>query len=207
MALAPASIVLAIALFSESLFIFLLTLGIWLWGERRGVAAGIAFGLATLCRPVLLPFAALVAVAALVFRFNRALHLRIALCAAIVVTPWIVRNAVTQHAFIPVSTLGWGANVFLGTIDTPYGKDTVWTASARDPAFTAIIATQTSEVDAERCLFAAGVARVVEAPLHWLLVAQLPVLTDERYGLPMVPMLVVYAAVALSRPRNARARP
>jgi 4-amino-4-deoxy-L-arabinose transferase-like glycosyltransferase len=266
MALAPASILLSVALYSESLCIFLLTLATWFWGRGQGVLAGVAFGLAALARAVVLPFIVVLALLSVVWRHNRALHLRIVLCAVLVIAPWTVRNMVTQHRFIPVATLGWGANLFLGTIDTEYGKDTVWTAVERDPEYKRILQGASSEVDAERHLFDAALARVAADPMHWLgvrlrqyprlfvqspsylypyvplptlviriaylagtvlfmglaawgtvralrrwpqtyhlaafplfiLAAQIPFLTDERYGLPMVPMFVVFAALSLT---------
>ena len=266
MALAPASIALSSSLYAESLCIFLLTLATWLWGRQQGVLAGIAFGAAALARAVVLPFLAALALLALIWRFNRSLHLTIVLCAVLVIAPWTIRNMATQHRFVPVATLGWGANLFLGTVDTQYGKDTVWTAVDREPVYRAIQESSMSEVEAEKRLFDAAVTRIAADPLLWLgvrlrqyprlfvqspaflypllplptliirivylvgtvaflglalwgmavallrwpdsyhiaafplfvLVAQLPFLTDERYGLPMAPMLVVFAAFALS---------
>lgn len=271
MALAPASLLLSIALFSENLFIFLMTLSIWLWGRGRGVLAGIALGAAALTRAVALPFIAILALLALVWRFNRPLHLKIALCAVLVIAPWMIRNLETFHRFVPVATLGWGANLFHGTIDTEYGKDTVHTAVNRDPTFTAIVEAPISALEAEKRMFDAAVERIAADPLRWIgvrlrqyprlffespnylypltplpspvvrtlffagtlvflglalvggvlalrrwrdtyhvvafplfiLAAHLPVVTMERYGLPMVPMLIVLAAIALSCRRAA----
>src|SRR2546422_11215874 len=107
---------------SEILFTFLLTMGLWLWGQRLGWLAGILLGAATLTRAVLLPFVIVLAVMAVVHKFNRALHMKIVLGAMLVILPWTIRNAVTQHALIPVAVQGWGSNLLFGTIDVPYGS-------------------------------------------------------------------------------------
>ncbi|MBS0542013.1 MAG: glycosyltransferase family 39 protein [Proteobacteria bacterium] len=271
MALAPASLFLSAAIFSENLFIFLMTLSVWLWGRGQGVLAGMALGAATLTRAVVLPFIAILAVLALVWRFNRALHFKIVLCAVLVIAPWTIRNIETFHRFVPVATLGWGANLFLGTVDTAYGKDTVWSAVNRDPTYLAIKEAPIYAREAEKRMFDAAVERIAADPLHWLgvrlrqyprlffespnmiypltplnssieralyllgtvaflglaafgtvlalrrwretyhvmafplfiLAAHIPVLTLERYGLPMVPMLIVLAAFAFSSRRDA----
>lgn len=169
MAVAPLSAYFAGLLMTHVLFTFLLTLGLWLWGEGRPLAAGIVLGLAALTRSALLPLLLLLLAVALLFRFRRGVHLKVALAALVVIAPWTLRNAVTQHAFIPIASMGWGANIFLGTFDVPYGgSGSVWTQSADE--MKAIIGSSASVADAEGRMFSEGIRRIARDPLHWLVV-------------------------------------
>jgi len=170
MAVAPLSIYLTTLLLTETLFSFLLTAGLWAWGRQQGILAGILIGAATLTRAVALPFVAVIALMAIVLRFNRGLHARIALAAVLVIAPWTIRNVVTQQAFIPVASMGWGANILVGTIDVPYGASDLWERVHADPAFTAIIETSRTEREAEGKMMAEGLRRIREAPVDWLMV-------------------------------------
>ncbi len=58
MALAPMTGYFTAVILTETLFTFLLTLAIFSWGREKRVLAGVAFGLAALTRPGLLPFIA-----------------------------------------------------------------------------------------------------------------------------------------------------
>jgi 4-amino-4-deoxy-L-arabinose transferase-like glycosyltransferase len=176
--LAPLTIFTTTVLLTETLFSFLLMLGLWFWGRQQGFVAGLLIGMATLTRAVLSPLLGVVALLAVVLKFNRATHVKLLLGALLVIAPWTARNAATQHAFIPVASMGWGANVLLATVDVPYGAGNVWavidqggasTKFVRD-SFADAIRTSSSEAQAESRMFAAGMAEIAKAPVHWFLV-------------------------------------
>ncbi len=264
MALAPASIHVTASIMSEILFTFLLTLGLWLWGRRIGWLAGMVLGAATLTRAVLMPFILMLALMALVHKFNRGLHAKIVLGALAVVLPWTVRNAVTQHALVPIAVQGWGSNLLFATVDVPYGSGDPWLLYGADSTLLNILKTTHSESEAEPQMARAALQIISQHPLHWfwvrtkqyprlfiaspaylyqfvplprqvirgiflfgdflllvlsfigvfmarrewrrtyhlalfpllLSIMQFPVLTDWRYGIPMVPMMVIFAAFA-----------
>jgi 4-amino-4-deoxy-L-arabinose transferase-like glycosyltransferase len=168
MALAPTSSALVLSVLTETLFAFLLTSCLWLWGRQQGFLAGLLLGAATLTRPVSLFLVLLVGVAGLAVNFNRALHLRIAVGAVLVIAPWTLRNAITQHDFIPVATYGWGSTPFIGTIDVPYGSGQPALTWFADKELLDIIATSPTETVAERRLAQAARERIVRDPLRWL---------------------------------------
>ena len=166
MALAPQSAFWSATVMSDTLFTSLLTLGLWLWGRRMGLHAGIALGAATLTRAVLLPIVIATVLLAAISKFNRTLHLRIALGVLLVIFPWAVRNAVTQHAFVPVAVQGWGSSLLLSTIDVPYGSGR-WSFYLSDSKVRDIIAGAPSETDAERQMMRAAMERISAHPLRW----------------------------------------
>lgn len=167
-ALGPLNALLAASIVAETLFSFLLSAGLWLWGKQHGFFAGLLIGAAALTRAILLPIILLIALLAIVLRFNRAIHARIAVAALLVIAPWTARNVVTQHALIPVSTMGWGANILLGTREVPYGSGNVFFTYIRDNDFMDAIHTSTTETEAESRMIRIGLERIRQAPLHWL---------------------------------------
>ena len=166
--LAPLATYTTTTILADTLFCFVLTCHVWLWDRRRGLAAGLMMGAAVLARAVLLPTALLIGVAALLLKFNRMLHARIMLGALLVIVPWTVRNAVTQHAFIPVATMGWGANVLLGTRDVPYGSGNPFLTYMQDQTFVDIIKDAPTEAEAEKLMLHEGLRRIVQKPLSWM---------------------------------------
>jgi 4-amino-4-deoxy-L-arabinose transferase-like glycosyltransferase len=176
-ALSPLSIITTSSVMSETLFTFLLILGIWLWSLQRGVSAGITFGLAALTRPVMLPFIILIALLALFFNFNRRLHTKIAFFALLTLAPWTIRNAVTFDSFIPIQTYGWGANLLLGTIEVPYGTGGyVWESFNTDKDFEASKRSEPTEAGAEKKMLQIALSRIKTDPIgwFWLRVKQYP---------------------------------
>ena len=168
MALAPRSVHMTATVMSEILFSFLLTVALWLWGQPRGWLAGILLGAATLTRAVSLPFIVLLALITGVLKFNRTLHLRIVLGAMLVILPWTIRNAVTQHAFIPVAAQGWGSNLLVGTIDVPYGSGNPWPQYIADGEVREILQTTHSESEAEKQMVRVALQKILRNPLQWL---------------------------------------
>lgn len=167
MALGPNTAAATATLLTETLFTFLLTGCVWLWMRRRGVLAGVTLGVATLTRAVCLPLIGVVLLLGLVAKLNRPLHLKIALAALVIVTPWTVRNVVTMHAFIPVNSIGFGANLLLGTIDVPYGSGEQFLTFMKDKDFTDIVSSAPTPEEAERRMAQVAGERIRAAPLHW----------------------------------------
>jgi 4-amino-4-deoxy-L-arabinose transferase-like glycosyltransferase len=113
--------------FCATLLLALLFSAEWIKTPRNGRAlgAGIAWGLATLTRPTALPLPLLVALWAwqpLGLTVGAGARLRqialVGLGLALVVGPWTVRNAVTMHAFIPVTTGAGGALMVANNAET-----------------------------------------------------------------------------------------
>jgi len=128
-ALAPMTAHFTAVILTEPVFTFLVVLGFFLWGRNHGVAAGLAFGLAALTRTIMIPFLGCLVLLAFLspWRHNRRLYLLISVSAMLVVSLWIVRNAVVFRQFILVQSTGYGVNLFAGTIETQMYGDDVWT--------------------------------------------------------------------------------
>ncbi len=199
MALAPLSVRSVAWVLTETIFTFLLTVGIWLWGAKRGFLSGIVLGFATLTRAVLFPFVLMLLALTLVCKFDRGLHRRIAFGALLVIAPWTIRNAVTQHAFIPINVQGWGSNLLFGTIDGPYGSGNPWPLYVLNPVCQEIIQSSPSESDAERRMTRAAVKRILASPLRWAWIRTKQyehLFADSGasfYFLPISPRLIKFA--------------
>jgi 4-amino-4-deoxy-L-arabinose transferase-like glycosyltransferase len=195
MALAPMSAFFVLVFLTETLFTFLLTSCLWLWSRQQGLLAGLLLGAATLTRPISLFLVLLIGIAGLAIKFNRALHLRLALGAVLVIAPWTVRNAITQHDFIPVATYGWGSTPFFASIDVPYGSGMPFDVWSKDNEFKDIVATSRTEKEAEHRFAQAARERIARDPLHWFWIRlkQYPRLFLEygTYFMPFVPLSTV----------------
>ncbi|MCU1264925.1 MAG: glycosyl transferase family 39 [Acidobacteria bacterium] len=119
---------------TEPVFTFLLILGVFFWGRNRAVAAGLAFGLATLTRTIVIPFLVCLPFLALLSAWRKDLHryLVIVVCAMAVTSIWIARNAIVFRKFILVQSGGYGVNLFAGTIESEIYGDDVWTKVLKD---------------------------------------------------------------------------
>ena len=118
---------------TETTFTFLLVAGVLLWGRGRWLAAGVALGVATLERAVLLPFLLALLVLAVWPRLRRipdvSCGARAALVALVVIAPWIARNTlVVGHP--TVAEAGWTDNLVLGTVRLHTGENP-WTQLLR----------------------------------------------------------------------------
>jgi 4-amino-4-deoxy-L-arabinose transferase-like glycosyltransferase len=116
--------------YSETLFIFLLWVGVYLLiiGLEKektlvGVLAGLVFGLATIVRPEIAFFPLLICLFVLIYRWGRT-RLLIAVAAqvslALVVLPWSVRNTIINQQFIPLTTSS-GSNFYAGNNPDSHG--------------------------------------------------------------------------------------
>lgn len=126
--LSPMTVHYTAVILTETVFTLLFALGAFLWGRNHGVAAGLAFGLAALTRPIVIPFLACLAFLTLLppWRRNRRLYLLIFVSAMGVASVWIMRSAVVFRKFVLVQSTGYGLNLFVGTIEPPLYRDDIW---------------------------------------------------------------------------------
>jgi 4-amino-4-deoxy-L-arabinose transferase-like glycosyltransferase len=121
--------------------------------------AGVAMGLATLCRPIalLLPF---VLGAIVVARGGRGRALRAALlvgCAALVVVPWCVRSSLIAGTLVVVQS-GVGTNVIGPTLDK--------SESVRD--YYGVEESPTGQAGEDGAATGRAVARILDSPLEYV---------------------------------------
>lgn len=109
---------------TETLFTFLVMLGVFAWTAQRPVAAGLVFGAAVLTRASLVPYLVLLGLASLLPAWpGRRACAQIAVAALITIAPWAARNAVATGGRWTVADAGWGTNLLLGTIDLRSGSN------------------------------------------------------------------------------------
>lgn len=176
MAVAPMTCQHTAILLTETLFTFLFVLGIFLWGRKRFVLCGIAFGLATLTRPTLLPFLIILPAAAL-FKTWRAQWrslLIISIIALTVSSVWVIRNAITFRRFIPTGSLA-GLTLLCGTIDMEIIGFKVWTGQGWElldmnthPLLQ--LDNTLNEAQREEVIKQRAIERITRHPLDWLIV-------------------------------------
>jgi hypothetical protein len=167
MALAPLTLRMTADVMSETLFAFLLTLGIYLWGLRRAWSAGAVLGLATLTRPVLLPFFVLLLALGVLQRDQRKVYIKIAVGGMLVVIPWTVRNVIALHHLVLVNSQGWGSNLIFGTLDVAYGNGNPWLYYT-DTDIKRIISTTATESEGESQMIDESLRRIERHPLYWI---------------------------------------
>ncbi|MDT4897102.1 MAG: hypothetical protein QOH25_2179 [Acidobacteriota bacterium] len=177
MAFAPMTGYFTAVVLTETLFTFLLTLGVFLWGREKSLLAGLAFGLAALTRPTILPFIIILPSLALLPSLRRQwrTYLTISLAAIAFPAVWTVRNAVVLGEFLPINVSGWGSQVLCGTIETEFVGIKVWTGSEwalldLDTHPLLQVDAGLSEAERERVYLRRGLKRIADNPLHWLAV-------------------------------------
>ncbi len=121
MALGSFNAWLTISFASDTLFCFLLSGGLYAWIRRKFILAGLLLGAATLTRAIFLPIILVVGVLALVVKFNRLPHVKIALAALVIVAP-VDDTQLCRHAELCADPSMVGANVLLGTRPVEYGQ-------------------------------------------------------------------------------------
>jgi 4-amino-4-deoxy-L-arabinose transferase-like glycosyltransferase len=165
---APMTVHYTAVVLSETVFTFLLLLGVFFWGRNRGPAAGLVFGLAALTRTIVIPFLGCVALLTLLppWRNNRRLYLLIFVSAMGIASIWIVRNAIVFRKFTLVQASGYGTSLFAGTIDIPMYSDEVWTKVLTELA-SAKENTQ-DEASADRASMRRAVERIESNPAQYL---------------------------------------
>lgn len=170
MALAPMTGRFTAVVLTETLFTFLLTLGVYFWDRERYGGTGIALGLALLTRVTLAPFVILLPLLTLLrpWRAQRRGFLLIAIVSCAVASIWIVRNAVVFHRFIPVAAAGSGTNLLIGSFSLAQADD----VSKRKSLLTSVDEAAPPGVDEtefDRMRMRAALKRIRENPGQWLL--------------------------------------
>lgn len=165
MALAPMSIFTTTEIMTETVYTFLIVLGCYFWGKRNSYLSGIAFGLSWLVRPTTMVFLLFCLAVVFVIRRQRKQMILITLFAILTISPWIIRNAIVFHKFIPVAITGGGTNLLSGSLDFSFGKD-VWAKWYSDPLMQTPYARESTETD--KLFFSRAVERIKSDPVHWL---------------------------------------
>lgn len=113
-------------LLTEPPYVFLLTLGAFLFFRERAFGCGLIWGAATLVRPTtqLLPVLLILAALAPYFRASRARLLKVAIGILIVITPYILKNYFVFGR--PTIANGFGAVFQLGTNLRTYGDEPIY---------------------------------------------------------------------------------
>lgn len=169
MAVAPMSSYFAGAILADTLYIFLVTLGLFLWGRRRSVSAGMVFGLAALTKPTVLPFLALLPFLGLLpaWRQQWRRYLLMTGVALVVISPWVVRNTLINKRFTLVGAQGYGEMILFGAIKTPY--DDPWTTLQNHP-MVKVDEGSTDLLEVDRARARRGLNYLKDHPWDWLVV-------------------------------------
>ena len=172
MALAPMTGRFTAVILSETLFTFLLTLGVFFWAGKQYAWTGIVFGLAALTRVTLLPFLVLLPLLTLMgpWRSYRRGYLMIAVLSFAVASIWIVRNAVVFHRFIPVAASGSGTNLLIGSMEISEADDVATRKALLRSVDTAAGPQSNEETEFDRVRLRAALRRIADNPGHWLVV-------------------------------------
>lgn len=170
MSLAPMTGRFTAVVLSETLFTFLLTLGIFFWARKQYVWTGIAFGLAMLTRVTLVPFVVVLPPLTLLgpWRSYRRGYLMIALVSIAVASIWIARNAVVFHRFIPIAAAGSGTNLLIGSMRITEADDVVKRKALLRSVDTAGGLQSDDETEFDRVRLRAALRRIADNPVQWL---------------------------------------
>lgn len=169
MTFGPMTVYSTILVLSEVLFMFLLTGSMLAWSHKRPIVAGLLLGLATLARAVTLPYSIVLAIIGIVWSKMRREYLQVALVSLLVVAPWTVRNYVTQHHFIPVNTLGWGSNLYFGTIYVPYNNTNMWLVYGSVKMEKDLYSNAKTDIEAEQIYRDEAIRRIKQNPVGWVI--------------------------------------
>jgi 4-amino-4-deoxy-L-arabinose transferase-like glycosyltransferase len=170
MALAPMTGHFTAVILSETLFTFLLTLGVFLWERKHYLSTGVVFGFAALARVTILPFVVLLPLLTLLkpWRAHRRAYATVMILSLAVASVWIVRNAIAFHRFIPVAASGYGTNLLLGSMETKQADD----VATRKALLAAVDAAggdeKLDETEFDRVRLRAAWQRIAHHPGGWL---------------------------------------
>jgi 4-amino-4-deoxy-L-arabinose transferase-like glycosyltransferase len=172
LAIAPMTGRFTAVILSETLFTFLVALGVFLWIRKRYALTGLAFGLGILTRVTLLPFVVLLPLLSLMKRWREQRRAYVLLaCAAIAVSSiWIVRNAFVFHRFIPVAASGYGTNLLIGSMDIADADNVSRRKALLAKVDSAGGVPATEETEFDRVRMRAALNRIKDNPVHWLAV-------------------------------------
>lgn len=172
MAVAPMTGYFTAVVLTETLFTFLLTLGIFCWGRQRYVPTGLLFGLAALTRVTILPFVVLLPLLTFIgpWRPYRRAYLKITLLFLAVISVWMVRNAVDFQRFVPVAAGGYGTNLLLGSVPTSEADDVPRRKALLRGVDEAAGNQSADETEFDRVRLRAALRRIADNPRGWLIV-------------------------------------
>jgi hypothetical protein len=201
----PLSVATDAAPLSETVFTALLMVGIWLWKRRRVKSAGVALGLAALTRIAMLPCLMLLLFVPLLRLPRRREYLTVALFGLLTFSPWVIRNAIVFHKFVPMATAASGINLLAGTIpQSLFTGGSPWARFAADPEFYRITHGDWDDYETERLSRASAFGRIAAHPLRWisLRIAQYPrfliYIGEQWYLRPWTIRPVKIACISLS---------
>lgn len=204
MVFARSSCLYTAMILTETLFTFLLTLGIFLWGRQRSVLAGIVFGLAALTRTTIVPFFLVLFLLPLLPLWRRQwrIYITIGIIAVAVSSIWVMRNAITFRRFIPIQESGFGQNLLFGTFETKTLWGQIWTGekwtNEQSDHPLAKVGEELDGMGRERERMRIATNRIADDPLHWLVVRaqQYPRLfLDESVFYQNEPFLLMFKGI------------
>ena len=201
----PLTVATDTAPYSEALFTVLMMIGLWLWKRRRVRSAGIALGLAALTRVAMLPCLMLLPFVSLLRIPRRREYLIVAFSGLLTFSPWVIRNAILFHKFIPMAVAGSGTNLLAGTIPVPlFTGGSPWQRYMADPEFYRVTHGDWDDYETERLLRVSGFRSIAAHPFRWISarVAQYPRLLvyigEQWYLRPWMIRPVKIACIFLS---------
>lgn len=157
--------------YSEALFIVLMMIGLWLWRRRRVRSAGIVLGLGALTRVAMLPCLTLLLLVSLLKIPRRREYLMVAISGLLTLSPWVIRNAIVFHKFIPMAAAGSGTDLLAGAIPLPlFTGGSPWQRYMADPAFYKVTHGDWDDYETERRARVLGFHRIASHPFRWILV-------------------------------------
>jgi hypothetical protein len=165
MALAPLSVVSCSEVLTETLYTFLIVLGCYFWMTKKIKVAGFILGVSWLVRPTTMAFLMFALLIALVIRQHRREVIVMFAVATLAVSPWIIRNAVVFHQFIPVAVSGGAINLLSGTFDINYGEN-VWSQWRSNPELRTDY--ESHDTRTEKLFLSRAITRISSHPLEWL---------------------------------------
>jgi 4-amino-4-deoxy-L-arabinose transferase-like glycosyltransferase len=174
MILARMSCIYTGLILTETLFTFLIALGVFLWGRQRPIPAGVAFGLAALTRTTIVPFLPVLFLMPLLpkWRGRWREYVLIGVASLAVTSIWVARNGVVFGRFIPVQESGFGQNLLFGTFETRPLWGQIWNGrewTGDQDAHPLVSAGEGLDgMQRERFRTRLALGRITGDPLRWL---------------------------------------
>ncbi len=169
MCFAPMTICYTGTVLSETLFTFLVIMGCWEWGRHKWLQTGIAFGLASLTKPVIFPFLVFVLLFVIIIPSLRSRikgYAILTACVLLISSFWVVRNTMLVGHFTLTQSSGYGTNLLFGSMDTTLYGDDLPVRAKSDPAVQ--VDPSLSESEQDKARFNLALSRIWEHPFDWL---------------------------------------
>lgn len=147
----PMSLHYTAVIMTETLFVFLVVLGVYCWTRKWIYSAGIIFGLAALCRPVALLMLGLALVISFLIKHYRRRTAIMLGIAVLVCLPWMIRNSIVDGKITLTQSSAFGTNLLYGTFTHEEFGPTIWDEALKR---------KWNEGD--------GIARIKNDPMMWL---------------------------------------